>query len=529
MRCFTWSGGCISKGIALTHDERLGQVVYLGETGRGRWYEKIALCRHQPAEVVDGRVLEAFPKKITLAAKPDKGMKEKTFYVLQKPRNGNGDKVLVRIRTLTSYIRGASGRYTKVEGEPETLIAGYGAFGAAGRVGSWDDGLVVMKAGDVLRVYPSRGQHSYALWLEDGVPQTATWQDYQNLRAVEAAQEVIAEAEGQPEALDVVFGSMPCYTYVGRGEIQSGLKVSTGTSGSVVSLGESGRGRKLAEVPIVGFSPGERLDSAAVAKLSEEEKPSRYYGDEPEIHRIYGLTESQATEDGVLVRVQLPRPHRSYLRTKALRGEPTKLAGGIYASGAAGRAGSVDDTLWVLRKGDSLVISSYPDNLRVIENQDGKLTTTSWKAWELTDAQANPEPYVAKGKAPWGHVPAEWIGRVVQVIRRIKEYDSRRREYYTEYRRTHEGELISVSPLVVNLGWDGRDRKDVTVENGVWVKIDPHKTVTRPNEDEVKEREEAKAEADTLQAEARELREQPHFSCFERGAAGSDRQRGRRA
>lgn len=186
MKTFTWSGGLISNGFALTSDEHLGQVLFLGENGRGRRYEKIALCRHQPAEVVDGRVVEAWPKKITLPAKD--GRPEKTFYVLQKPRNGNGDKVLVRICTLTSYVRGANGRYRKVEGDSETLIAGYGAFGAAGRVGSWDDGLVVLGVGDVLRVYPSRGQHSYALWLKDCTPQTATWQDYENLRAVETSQ-----------------------------------------------------------------------------------------------------------------------------------------------------------------------------------------------------------------------------------------------------------------------------------------------------------------------------------------------------
>ena len=92
------------------------------------------------------------------------------------------------------------------------MISGYGAFGDAGRIGSWDDGLVTMKLGDVLRVYPSRGEHSYALWLENGVPATTTWKDYENIQAVAKAQEMIEQATESPETLDIVFGQMPAFT-----------------------------------------------------------------------------------------------------------------------------------------------------------------------------------------------------------------------------------------------------------------------------------------------------------------------------
>lgn len=518
MKTFTWVNGRVGEGLSLTDDERLGRVVCLGEAGRGRRYEKVALSRKVPAEVVNGCVREAHPVKITLPPRDEKP--EKSFYVLEKARS-NEVKVLVRINTHTSYVRGASGRYEGVGGDPETLIAGHGAFGAAGRVGTWSDGLVVMRSGDVLRVYPSReiaGTSSYALWLEDGKPVTTSWQDYENLQAVEAAQGAIEMDGGNPEGLDIVFGTMSTFTYEGRGVIRDGLDVDRGVTGSVVSLGQIGRGRKLAEVPIVGFEPGERFGSAAVAVLSEEERPGRY-GDQSKIGRIYGLVKAKAPEDAILVRTQLPHATRTFGSMRSLRGEPTLIARGIVAGGAAGRADSAEDSLWVLRPGEAIVTEMrgrYAFADEVIESRNGELVITPWWRWELADAKVNPEAYIAKGKAPCAHVPAGWVGRVVQVFCRVKEYNSRKREYYFVQQQTHEGELISVSPLVVNLGWNGRDRKDVTVDGDVlWVTLDPHKVVVRPDESEVQEREEIKAEAATLQATALELREQPHFSCFQ--------------
>ncbi len=80
MKAYTWQSGRIGKGIVVANDEKLGQVIFLGEAGRGRRYEKVALGRRNSAEVVDGRIIEAHPVKITLPAKD--GKPEKVFYVL---------------------------------------------------------------------------------------------------------------------------------------------------------------------------------------------------------------------------------------------------------------------------------------------------------------------------------------------------------------------------------------------------------------------------------------------------------------
>ncbi len=185
MKVFQWLHGEIRAGVSLVKDERLGPVIFLGEEGRGRRYEKIALDRRNPAEIVDGVVLEANPKKITLPTRD--GKPEKVFYVLER-QNSVSESVLVRVNTQWCYTRNSQGTWETVSGSPETLISGYGAHGDAGRIGNWNDGLIVMRPGETLKISPEGGHKTanYALWIgKDGVPQTATWEDYETLMAIE--------------------------------------------------------------------------------------------------------------------------------------------------------------------------------------------------------------------------------------------------------------------------------------------------------------------------------------------------------
>ena len=514
MRCFHWSCGSLQSGLHLQNDERLGAVVFLGEEGRGRRYEKVALDRSNPAKVEAGRVTEAHPRKVTLPARD--GKPEKVFFVLEAPRQNAGD-VLIRVNTYSAYIRGGSGGWSTAEGAPETLVSGFGAFGLAGRVGEWSDGLVRMRPGDVLKIRPSRsidGVSSFALWVdEDGTPKTATWREYENLKAVAQVEALVAETKAGQKGLELAFGKMPAVTYIGRGRFEAGIKVGTGVTGPAVILGEEGRGRVKTEVAILGFNPGERLESVAVAKLLEETAPARYSWEQPVVKTIWGLCESEEVEVGaVLVRVSPSGANRTHLEVKPLRGNPTLLASGHFAGGDAGRTDSSPDELWVLRPGDSLSSGTYGHSLsRVIENTGGKLVCSTGDEWEERDGRANPEAYIAKGRAPWGRVPTEWVGRVV-IVERWVEDTNRYREPIREVRSGYEGELVSIGNgrLELNLGWDGRDRKVVTVESGLWVRLETEKTVTPADAG----RAATKAKAATLRAEAEGLRTAGHFVCL---------------
>lgn len=445
--CWTWENGRLELGLRFTLDERLGSVVFLGEEGRGRRYEKVALDRKNPPECINMYVREAHPVKITLP--PKDGKPERVFYVLGRRLVGNAG-VLVRIDTNRGYIRNADGRWTTVEGSPENLVAGYGAFGDAGRVGSWSDGIVMMRAGDVIRIRPTRGE-DFALWIESDRPVTASWQDYQNLQAAAKAAAVITEAEGKPETLEIVSGVAPCFTYTGGGNIRSGIEVGKGVAGPAVLLGEKGRGRKLTEIPLVGEFTADIVETIAIVRLSAE---------------IVGFTNSdtRAKAGTVIVRVNpVSSVHRQYMRCEEFLGNPKKIAEGMFAGGDAGYAGSVDDTLWTLAPGDAVVIRS-DKALRVIENRDG-LVAPSWNAWELADCKANPAKYHAEGRARFDNVPAEWVGKVVEV-----KFPADSSQYLGPVNLVE----IHSDTLMVNKKWEGKGEDETFIAwGGEWVVLRP--------------------------------------------------------
>lgn len=497
LKTYTWTAGGVDAGIETKNDERFGAVVFLGEDGRGRRFERVAMSHHRPADVdpVEGEILEATPEKIVLPA--SNGRPEKIFFVLARPSRPSVD-VLVRVNTYTGYVRGGNGCWRTVAGEPTTVVSGYGAFGDAGRIGNWSDGLIVLHPGDVLKVCPSctrGGYTSWALWLEGGVPKTLPFERYERELALAGARAEMAKAQNGEASLRTAFGRMPAMTYiVGNGDVESGIKLVAGDT--AISFGQKGRGRIATEVPFVGFTAGERLEEAGVVILSEKEKKVSSY-EAPEVERLYGLVESQVVEEvgAILLRIVGNRtPRRGCVDTQKLRGEPTQLARGVFASGDAGYAGSSDDTLWVLRSGESVVIRSSGENSRVLENQNGVLQTPSWYDWKVADGQANPSAYIPKGRAPWGHVPTEWIGRVVAV----------------DYRgdSSIEGELVEVhkGSISLNLGWDGRDRKVVAFETGVWVTLHADKKVAAPDLErlvaEKKVREDARLAGEMAEQEA---------------------------
>ncbi len=154
MKCYTFYRGVLHEGISVVEDERLGCVVYLGEEGRGRWCEKVGFFYKNPPEVKNGHIYEAYPFKITINRNTKK---EKSFYVLAKPNNSYDQRVLVRINTKWVYTRDTIGSWRSVRGKAKKIASGYGARGIAGRIGSWEDSIIVMSPGDIIRIRPEGG------------------------------------------------------------------------------------------------------------------------------------------------------------------------------------------------------------------------------------------------------------------------------------------------------------------------------------------------------------------------------------
>ena len=188
MKCFTFDNGAIVPGLEVRKDEKLGEIVFLGEEGRGRRYEKVGLLRRDPATVSGGRVLEAHPAKIVV----NRGEKsEKSFYVLARATMVDA-RILLRVNTSTGYVRNGCGGWSAITGKPEALVHGLGAFGAAGRIGNWDDDLVMMSPGDVIAVRGSRSG-SWVVDFRDAVspPVVMVRHEWEAQRANDGAGEVM--------------------------------------------------------------------------------------------------------------------------------------------------------------------------------------------------------------------------------------------------------------------------------------------------------------------------------------------------
>jgi len=188
MKTFSFVGGRVVPGIETKNDARFGPIVFLGEEGRGRQFEKIGLDRHDPADVIEGRVLECVPKTIPIAS-PRPGGPDK-FPVLGKSGGKPDDqRILVRVNTCGCYTKNTSGSWRVIRGDPLVLVKGYGAEGLAGRCGSWDDGLIVMSPGDILHVKRHGGYKTppHALVCGPNGLEAVDWADYEQLSQVEGA------------------------------------------------------------------------------------------------------------------------------------------------------------------------------------------------------------------------------------------------------------------------------------------------------------------------------------------------------
>lgn len=130
-------------------------VMALGEPGRGR---QLTLIRVPAAVAAQVQLEESKP-----------GMPKRVAIVNSKPESVQMPCAwLARVSTCGAYVRGANGNVrvlVATASKVRVVARGQGAFGDAGRTGTWDDLLLVVEPGTVLRVKPSR---SDAYWVHFG-------------------------------------------------------------------------------------------------------------------------------------------------------------------------------------------------------------------------------------------------------------------------------------------------------------------------------------------------------------------------
>ena len=187
MRTYTWRRGALTEGLELHEVERFGLALVLGERGRGRWEEVITLDRRSPPVVKDGRVLDCEARTVALPARD--GRPSRKFVVLEAAENPSSLGAIVRVSTEWVYTRGSLGHVRVLHGDVQIVARGNGAHGDAGRVGSWEDVLIVVPPGGEVLIRPEGGYKTtpYRLWVEaDGRVDSATELDRERMLAVGA-------------------------------------------------------------------------------------------------------------------------------------------------------------------------------------------------------------------------------------------------------------------------------------------------------------------------------------------------------
>jgi len=403
MKTYTFSGGSLGEGITLKQDDKFGLVVYLGEAGRGRRYEKVALSRKSAPEVRDSRVFDAEPVKIPVPAQGNKAAME--FWVLSKSQKPADGSVLVHVDTEGTYTRDSSGSWKTIAGNPETVVSGYGAYGDAGRIGNWDDGLVIMRPGDALRVKRSGGHKNRpdALFFDaDGKLTSMDFEEWQALQAIETFEETKVESNEKP--VNVLYGTMPAFSFTRDTgwKLERGIGTTTIGTGHGFQLGPKDDSWRSFTRKTIMASEGfpEIVAEAAVAKSGEN----------------LVLVKSGNAEFGkFLVRLSTQGYSKGgYTSANIIRGDATIL---IRATMDHGTANPVhhEDMVIVLASGDVVRIGqrdeSYGGYVLCVEN--GQLKSDDYFAWELRDAKRDPAPYIAKGICPIDCMPESWVGKVI--------------------------------------------------------------------------------------------------------------------
>lgn len=454
MQTYTFSNGTVGRGLFLSSDEKLGQVLLLGESGRGRTLVKVGLDRRNPAEVKEGGVFNAVPTKITIP--PKEGKPEFSFFVLSKPQ-AETRTICVRINTVGTYTKYTYGGWKAVEGQPETVVVGHGAYGDAGRIGGWSDSLVVMRPGDVVKVVLSGGHKFRPYALVCGTDGSLSAHDFDEWEKAQAQAKAV---NGQVE-IEILYGMMSTFSFEG-GQITSGIKTHPGLSGSAVVLGEEGRGRKTAIIPLVNLP-----DNPAKVGVGKSDGN-------------IVLVDTERTEaDKALVRIDTrgfyKRGHPG--KVEVLGGNPERIAYGYYAQGDAGGIYTMADDLWVVGVGDVLKVEIEGHGAsqdQALYLKGGQLVAEKHYAWKLQDALRDPSPYIAKNWCPAARLPEEWVGSVVAV------YDSNFENHYGCGRYG----LASVKPLALDSGWDNVAPRPynthVHVPNVVWVERLPDLVWQKP-------------------------------------------------
>lgn len=214
MRCWTYFHRAISAGIQINNDEKHGQIVFLGEMGKGKTFRKISLDRKKPAVVTDGMIYSAVPTEITVFEKDRPDILKFRFFVLSQAFGNKSNKILLRINTSEAELKtrrsGSWCPMARGEAEEETGVKVYydahgGTFRFIEKLKSYRlesrycDDLVHLAQGKAVLIDPLGANHEDAMvvWNKRGHAVCLTHEEWEALQSEEeiSAEEAAKSAE----------------------------------------------------------------------------------------------------------------------------------------------------------------------------------------------------------------------------------------------------------------------------------------------------------------------------------------------
>lgn len=357
------------------------------------------------------------------------------------------EAVLVRTDTDGGYKRNNYGGATVVAGEPKFIARASVATSSSYRLGNYSEGLVVMKPGDVIKMTFSDGETALALFFKDGQLTVCPFGQWQAGQAGESVQKGADSAE-------TLYSSMAAYTFA-PGGLSVGIQTQTlGSGGHGLILGPRGGSWRIRErVTLAAVNLPEVITHAGVTKSGKS----------------LVLVASDQVESGkYLVRVDTDGLRKGgYTGAVAFRGNPVLLAEGYMEIGTQ-NVQHHRDQLWVLAAGDVLRVGQtyeeYYSSDHATYIKEGVVVTEKFRDWALREARRDPAPFIAAGWCPMDRLPAEWMGKVIEVCDAVRD-DYLHAPFILE----------SVKPVTIVGGWDSfkeSDRFRVAINTSmVWAKL----------------------------------------------------------
>jgi hypothetical protein len=183
MRCVSWEAGDLVAGIPVSGTLSKGFYCALGDPQTAGPAARVPFHQNNPPTLENDRLHSAFPFWV-------RPKDAKRFLVLAAPHEKHADdaRTLLRISTYNPETFGGRGFWRVIDGRTNTIATGLTYYtDVRGRAAIASHGLVLLEAGQVLRVRPEGADTHWAVYDLDGTLRSIPWEQYQAALYLETA------------------------------------------------------------------------------------------------------------------------------------------------------------------------------------------------------------------------------------------------------------------------------------------------------------------------------------------------------